>query len=83
VGARPPAGAREPRGAAGVSLLGTVLGATRPGPLDLVGYRLAFVCAACLMALGAVFAARVSDAAAATMTGDGPDGLPETVPEAA
>jgi EmrB/QacA subfamily drug resistance transporter len=74
---------RQAGGAAGVALLGTVLGATRPGPLDLAGYRLAFACAACLMVLGAVFAARVSDAAAAPTMADGPDSFAEEIPEAA
>jgi EmrB/QacA subfamily drug resistance transporter len=74
---------RQAGGAAGVALLGTVLGAARPGPRDLGGYRLAFLCAASLMALGAVFAARVSDAAAAPTMADGTDGFPEAVPEAA
>jgi EmrB/QacA subfamily drug resistance transporter len=74
---------RQAGGAAGVALLGTVLGATRPGPLDLAGYRLAFACAACLMVLGAVFAARVSDAAAAPTMAGGPDDFPAAVPEAA
>jgi MFS family permease len=74
---------RQAGGAAGVALLGTVLGATRASPLDLAGYRLAFVSAACLMVAGAVFAARVSDAAAAATMADGPDGFPEAVPEAA
>jgi len=74
---------RQAGGAAGVALLGTVLGATQPGPLDLAGYRLAFLAAACLMALGAMFAARVRDADAAATMADGPGSLPEEVPEAA
>ena len=75
---------RQAGGAAGVALLGTVLGATQPGPLDLAGYRLAFLAAACLMAFGALFAARVRDAdAAATMADDRGGGFPEPLPEAA
>jgi len=74
---------RQAGGAAGVALLGTVLAATRPGPPDLAGYRLALVAAACLMALGAVFSSRVSDADAAPTMADGPDSLPERLPEAA
>ncbi len=80
---------RQAGGAAGVALLGTVLAATRTGPAGLAGYRLAFVAAACLMALGGVLSAMVKDAdAAATMAG-GPGGhgaaagLAESVPEAA
>ena len=60
-----------------------MLAATRPGPLDLTGYRLALIAAACLMALGAASSSRVSDADAAPTMADGPDSLPETVPEAA
>ena len=74
---------RQAGGAAGVALLGTVLGATQPGPLDLAGYRLAFLAAACLMALGAMFASRVRDADAAATMADGPGTLPEEIPEAA
>ena len=74
---------RQAGGAAGVALLGTVLGATQPGPLDLAGYRLAFLAAACLMALGAMFAARVRDTDAAATMADGPGSLPEEIPEAA
>src|SRR6516225_6180298 len=74
---------RQAGGAAGVALLGTVLGAAQPGPLDLAGYRLAFLAAACLMALGAMFAARVRDTDAAATMADGPDSFPEEIPEAA
>ena len=74
---------RQAGGAAGVALLGTVLAATSPGPLDLAGYRLALIAAACLMALGALFSSRVRDADAAPTMADGPDSLPERLPEAA
>jgi EmrB/QacA subfamily drug resistance transporter len=74
---------RQAGGAAGVALLGTVLAATSLGPLDLTGYRLALIAAACLMALGALFSSRVSDADAAPTMADGPDSLPEMLPEAA
>ena len=74
---------RQAGGAAGVALLGTVLGATQPGPLDLAGYRLAFLAAACLMVFGAMFASRVRDADAAATMADGPGTLPEEIPEAA
>jgi hypothetical protein len=61
-----------------------VLGATGAGPQDLSGYRLAFGAAASLMAVGAVFSARVNDAdAAATMADHRGGGLPEPLPEAA
>jgi hypothetical protein len=72
-----------------VALLGTVLGATRPGPDDLSGYRLALVAAACLMTVGVAFSSRVRDADAAATMADGPDGpdapggFAEPVPEAA
>lgn len=74
---------RQAGGAAGVALLGTVLGATQPGPLDLGGYRLAFVAAACLMALGVAFSTRVSDADAAPTMAGGPGGFAGPVAEAA
>jgi EmrB/QacA subfamily drug resistance transporter len=56
---------RQAGGAAGVALLGTVLGVTGAGSADLAGYRLAFLAAAALMLLGAGFSSRVSDADAA------------------
>ena len=56
---------RQAGGAAGVALLGTVLGATGASSADLAGYRLAFLAAAGLMLLGAIFSSRVSDADAA------------------
>ena len=74
---------RQAGGAAGVAMLGTVLAATRPGPLDLAGYRLAFVAAASLMALGALFSTRVSDADAAPTMAEGPGYVVAPVPEAA
>jgi len=75
---------RQAGGAAGVALLGSVLGATGAGSQDLSGYRLAFGVAASLMAIGAVFSARVHDAdAAATMADDSGGGFPEPLPEAA
>jgi EmrB/QacA subfamily drug resistance transporter len=59
---------RQAGAAVGVALLGTVLGVTGAGALDLAGYHLAFLVAASLMALGVVFAAFVNDGdAAATM----------------
>jgi EmrB/QacA subfamily drug resistance transporter len=87
--------ARQVAGAGGVALLGTVLGATRAGPSHPGGYRLAFLGAASMMAVGALIACFVRDAdAAPTMVtgpcdhpGDDPnagpsDGAP-AVPEAA
>ncbi|MFY9650324.1 MAG: MDR family MFS transporter [Trebonia sp.] len=56
---------RQAGGAAGVALLGTVLGATGASSADLGGYRLAFLAAAGLMLLGAGFSSLVSDADAA------------------
>ena len=74
---------RQAGGAAGVALLGTVLGATGAGPADLSGYRLAFIAAAGVMLFGVAFSARVSDADAAPTMAGGPDGgLPAPVPEA-
>jgi len=56
---------RQAGGAAGVALLGTVVGATGASSADLAGYRLAFLAAAGLMLLGAGFSTLVSDADAA------------------
>jgi EmrB/QacA subfamily drug resistance transporter len=59
---------RQAGAAAGVALLGTVLGASGAGPHDLAGYHLAFLAAAALMVVGVIFSAFVTDAdAAATM----------------
>jgi EmrB/QacA subfamily drug resistance transporter len=77
---------RQAGAAAGVAMVGTVLGATRPGPLDLTGFRLAFVAAGCLMTVGVAVSSRVRDADAAATMADGPDrpgGFAEPVPEAA
>jgi EmrB/QacA subfamily drug resistance transporter len=75
---------RQAGGAFGVALLGTVIGAAGAGPHDLAGYRVAFVAAATLMALGAAFATFVIDTdAAATMAAGPDDGIPEPVAEAA
>jgi EmrB/QacA subfamily drug resistance transporter len=56
---------RQAGGAAGVALLGTVVGATGASSADLAGYRLAFLAAAGLMVVGAGFASLVSDVDAA------------------
>jgi EmrB/QacA subfamily drug resistance transporter len=56
---------RQAGGAAGVALLGTVLGATGASSADLTGYRLAFLAAAGLMVIGAGFSSLVSDIDAA------------------
>lgn len=74
---------RQAGGAAGVALLGTVLAATQPGPLDLAGFRMAFVVAAALMAVAGIFSAMVRDADAAPTMADGPSAPSEQVPEAA
>jgi EmrB/QacA subfamily drug resistance transporter len=59
---------RQAGAAAGVALLGTVLGASGAGPHDLAGYHLAFLAAAALMVVGVIFSAFVTDVdAAATM----------------
>jgi len=70
---------RQAGAAAGVALLGTVLAATGAGAGDLAGYHLAFIAAACLMALGVLASTFVNDAdAAPTMAATSiPDALPE------
>lgn len=56
---------RQAGTAAGVALLGTVLALTGASARDLAGYHLAFLAAAGLMALGALFSCLVNDADAA------------------
>jgi predicted MFS family arabinose efflux permease len=75
--------ARQAGGATGVALLGTVLAATGAGASDLAGYHLAFLAAAALMALGAVFAGFVHDADAAPTMARAVGGSAEPLPEAA
>jgi len=59
---------RQAGAAAGVALLGTVLGASGAGPHDLAGYHLAFLAAAFLMAGGVIVSTFITDDdAAATM----------------
>jgi EmrB/QacA subfamily drug resistance transporter len=75
---------RQAGAAAGIALLGTVLGAAGAGAHDLVGYHLAFLAAACLMAGGVVFSAFVNDAdAAATMAAVSRAGAADPLVEAA
>jgi EmrB/QacA subfamily drug resistance transporter len=75
---------RQAGSAAGVALLGTVIGASAAGPHDLVGYHLAFLAAAGLMAGGVVFSAFVNDAdAAATMAAVSRAGAADPLAEAA
>jgi EmrB/QacA subfamily drug resistance transporter len=78
---------RQAGGAAGVAILGTVIATTHPSPADLMGFRIAFVTAAALMACGWIFAAMVRDSDAAPTMADDPDGGPDdvasAVPEAA
>jgi predicted MFS family arabinose efflux permease len=69
---------RQAGAAVGVALLGTILGVTGASALDLAGYHLAFLVAAAVMALGAVFSLFVNDGDAAatmvTVSRDGDDG---------
>jgi EmrB/QacA subfamily drug resistance transporter len=74
---------RQAGAAAGVALLGTVLAATGAGARDLAGYRLAFIAAACVMALGVLAASFVSDADAAPTMAATASGTPAPLPEAA
>src|ERR1700735_2354753 len=72
---------RQAGAAVGVALLGTILGVTGASAVDLAGYRLAFLVAAAVMALGVVFSCFVNDHdAAATMAAVEPDA---SLPEAA
>jgi EmrB/QacA subfamily drug resistance transporter len=63
---------RQVAGAAGVGLLATVIGVTRASASDPGGYRLAFIAAALLMAIGALIGCRVPDADAAPTMLAGP-----------
>jgi EmrB/QacA subfamily drug resistance transporter len=75
---------RQAGAAAGVALLGTVLAATGAGARDLAGYHLAFLAAACLMALGVACSCFVNDAdAAPTMAASLRDSRAEPLREAA
>ena len=75
---------RQAGGAAGVALLGTVLAATGASVRDLAGYHLAFLAAACLMALGVLASSFVNDAdAAPTMAATPRAGTADPLPEAA
>jgi predicted MFS family arabinose efflux permease len=75
---------RQAGAAAGVALLGTVLGASGAGPHDLVGYHLAFLAAAALMVGGVISSAFVNDAdAAATMAAAAPADRGDPLAEAA
>jgi hypothetical protein len=74
---------RQAGAAAGVALLGTVLAATGAGASDLAGYHLAFIAAACLMALGVAFAGLVNDTDAAPTMARSAGGAAEPIPEAA
>src|SRR6202012_5055826 len=69
---------RQAGAAGGVALLGTILGVTGASAIDLAGSRLAFLVAAAVMALGAVFSLFVNDgdaaATMATVSHDGGDG---------
>jgi EmrB/QacA subfamily drug resistance transporter len=75
---------RQAGGAAGVALLGTVLAATGAGASDLAGYHLAFLAAACMMALGVLASYFVNDAdAAPTMAATPGDGIADPLQKAA
>jgi EmrB/QacA subfamily drug resistance transporter len=82
---------RQAGSAAGVALLGTVVGATGAGPSHPGGYRLAFVAAASMMAVGGLIACfvRDTDAAPTMVAGPRKDPHPDApggaapVPEAA
>jgi len=75
---------RQAGAAAGVALLATVLGATGARASDPGGYRLAFVAAASMMAIGALIGCLIHDAdAASTMAATPDDAAPTAIPEAA
>jgi EmrB/QacA subfamily drug resistance transporter len=74
---------RQVAGAAGVAVIGTLIGALHAGPGSLAGFRAGFAVAAALMAVAVAFAARVSDSDAASTMADDRPGAPAPLPEAA
>ena len=74
---------RQAGAAAGVALLGTVIAATGASASDLVGYHLAFLAAAGLMAFGVLASTFVIDADAAPTMAASPRDVPASFPEAA
>jgi len=74
---------RQAGAAAGVALLGTVLGASRAGAGDLAGYHLAFLAAASLMVIGVIVSIFVVDADAASTMAAVPLDERAVLPEAA
>src|SRR3984957_4799369 len=74
---------RQAGAAAGVALLGTVIAATGASASDLVGYHLAFLAAAGLMAFGVLASTFVIDADAAPTMAATPRDVPASFPEAA
>jgi EmrB/QacA subfamily drug resistance transporter len=61
---------RQAGGAAGVALVGTILGAAHAGPSSLTGFHVAFAFGACLMACGLLSSAFVRDTDAASTMAD-------------
>jgi predicted MFS family arabinose efflux permease len=74
---------RQAGAAAGVALLGSVIAATGASASDLVGYHLAFLAAAGLMAFGVLASTFVNDADAAATMAATPGKVPAPLPEAA
>jgi EmrB/QacA subfamily drug resistance transporter len=74
---------RQVAGAAGVAVIGTLIGALHAGPSSLVGFRAGFAVDAVLMAVAFAFAARVRDSDAAPTMAEAQLDAPAPLPEAA
>jgi EmrB/QacA subfamily drug resistance transporter len=74
---------RQVAGAAGVAVIGTLIGSLHAGPGSLAGFRAGFAVDAVLMAVALAFAARVSDSDAAPTMADSEAGASTPLAEAA
>jgi EmrB/QacA subfamily drug resistance transporter len=74
---------RQVAGAAGVAVIGTLIGALHAGPSSLTGFRAGFAVDAALMVVAFAFAARVRDSDAAPTMAEVQRDTPAPLPEAA
>jgi EmrB/QacA subfamily drug resistance transporter len=74
---------RQVAGAAGVAVIGTLIGALHAGPSSLTGFRAGFAVDAVLMVVAFAFAARVRDSDAAPTMAEVQGDTPAPLPEAA
>lgn len=74
---------RQVAGAAGVAVIGTLIGGLHAGPSSLAGFRAGFAVDAAVMVVAFTFAARVSDSDAAPTMAEAQRDAPAPLPEAA